>query len=69
MINQLCFLLSDSLQSLDCILLDYPFAYIHSEMREDIDFTIFIDTPLDIAIGRRILRDFKETSKYNKTQL
>ncbi|TCW58227.1 hypothetical protein EC917_102413 [Bacillus thuringiensis] len=29
-------------------------------MREFIDVTIFIDTPLDIAMARRILRDFKE---------
>lgn len=39
---------------------DYPFAYLNSEMREFIDVTIFIDTPLDIAMARRILRDFKE---------
>lgn len=29
-------------------------------MRKFIDVTIFIDTPLDIAMARRILRDFKE---------
>lgn len=31
-----------------------------SEMQQFIDVTIFIDTPLDIAMARRILRDFKE---------
>ncbi|MDJ1477933.1 hypothetical protein QBX67_22750 [Bacillus sp. LS15-K4] len=46
--------------SLDYIIVDYPFAYLNSEMREVIDVTIFIDTPLDIAMARRILRDFKE---------
>jgi len=34
-------------------------------MREYIDLTIFIDTPLDIAMARRILRDFKEDSSDN----
>ncbi len=29
-------------------------------MGKFIDVTIFIDTPLDIAMARRILRDFKE---------
>ena len=29
-------------------------------MGKHIDFTVFIDTPLDIAMSRRILRDFKE---------
>ncbi|MDR2996175.1 MAG: hypothetical protein LBV11_20615, partial [Bacillus cereus] len=47
-------------KSLDYIIVDYPFAYLNSEMRKFIDVTIFIDTPLDIAMARRILRDFKE---------
>lgn len=46
--------------TLDYIIVDYPFAYLNSEMRKFIDVTIFIDTPLDIAMARRILRDFKE---------
>lgn len=62
LINDLYSLLSDDIQSFEYILLDYPFAYIHSGMCKYIDFTIFIDTPLDIAMARRMLRDFKETS-------
>lgn len=46
--------------NLDYIIVDYPFAYLNSEMRELIDITIFIDTPLDIVMARRILRDFTE---------
>jgi len=46
--------------NLDYIIVDYPFAYLNREMRELIDVTIFMDTPLDIAMARRILRDFKE---------
>ncbi|WP_458126481.1 hypothetical protein [Paenibacillus sp. Z3-2] len=41
------------------ILLDYPFARLHDKLK-DIDLTIFIDTPLDIAMARRILRDFRD---------
>jgi uridine kinase len=43
----------------DCeyLLLDYPFAYCHKALSQYIDCAIFIDTPLDIAMARRILRD------------
>jgi len=44
----------------DFILLDYPFAYLHKNMSGFINYTIFIDTPLDIVMARRILRDFNK---------
>jgi len=44
------------------VLLDYPFAYLNRVMRGYIDLAIFIDTPLDIALARRILRDFSAGS-------
>ncbi|MDA2383542.1 hypothetical protein PDN41_17555 [Bacillus cereus] len=59
LITDVQFLLNSN-QPLDYIFLDYPFAYLNNEMREYIDFTIYIDTPLDIAMARRILRDFNE---------
>jgi len=43
--------------NLDFILLDYPFAYKNNLVASYIDYAIFIDTPLDIAMARRILRD------------
>lgn len=43
---------------LDFIVMDYPFAYLHEEMKSLIDFAIFIDTPLDMAMARRIVRDY-----------
>ena len=46
----------------DYLLLDYPFAYCHEELSRYIDCAIFIDTPLDIAMARRILRDMKEAT-------
>jgi len=44
-------------ENLDYILLDYPFAYKNDKVAPYINYSIFIDTPLDIAIARRILRD------------
>ncbi len=46
----------------DYLLLDYPFAYRHSMIRDDLDCCIFIDTPLDIAMARRVLRDMQDAS-------
>lgn len=41
----------------DWLILDYPFAYRHDLIGPYIDTAFFIDTPLDIALARRILRD------------
>ena len=46
----------------DYLLLDYPFAYLNTQIREYIDCAVFIDTPLDIAMARRVLRDMKDAS-------
>ena len=46
----------------DYLLLDYPFAYRHQMIKDYLDCCIFIDTPLDIAMARRILRDMKEAA-------
>lgn len=46
----------------DYLLLDYPFAYQNKMMKDHLDCCIFIDTPLDIALARRVLRDMKDAS-------
>ncbi len=46
----------------DHLLLDYPFGYQHRMIRNYLDRCIFIDTPLDIAMARRVLRDMKDSS-------
>ena len=46
----------------DHLLLDYPFAYRNKMMKDYLDCCIFIDTPLDIAMARRVLRDMKDAS-------
>ena len=40
------------------IILDFPFGRTHSRFRDLIDFAVFVDTPLDVAMARRILRDY-----------
>ncbi len=44
------------------LILDYPFAYCNEQIKKYIDMAIFIDTPLDIALARRILRDLGNAS-------
>ena len=40
------------------IILDYPFGRRHPRFADIIDLAVFINTPLDIALARRILRDY-----------
>lgn len=42
------------------ILLDFPFSYENNLIGNYIDVSIFVDTPLDVALGRRIMRDYSE---------
>ena len=49
-------------EPLNFIILDFPFARLHNDSRLYMDFTVFIDTPLDIALSRRIMRDFADSS-------
>ena len=44
----------------DFIFLDYPFGYRHSLIAPYLSYSVFIDTPLDIAMARRILREYEE---------
>lgn len=55
LVKDINYLLTEA--NLDYVLLDYPFAYKNDKVASYIDYTIFIDTPLDIAMARRILRD------------
>lgn len=41
-----------------CIVLDFPFAREHHRFKDLIDLTVYVDTPLDVAMARRITRDF-----------
>ncbi|MYL49958.1 hypothetical protein GLV98_10700 [Halobacillus litoralis] len=46
-----------SAQHAPFLILDYPFSYKHERMKPWIDYSVFIDTPLDIAMARRLIRD------------
>jgi uridine kinase len=52
-------------ENLNYIIMDYPFGYRHKTISKYLDFSIFIDTPLDIALARRIIRDYSTTSIQN----
>lgn len=49
-------------EPLDYIFIDFPFAYKHSKTSRFIDFAVFINTPLDIAMAYRMIRDYKDGS-------
>jgi uridine kinase len=60
-----------SLQPTPYIIFDAPLGYAHRETGQHIDFFVFIDTPLDVAMARRILRDHfagKETLTLEQTK-
>lgn len=44
------------------LLLDFPFAYRNDLIKDYIDCALFINTPLDIAMARRVLRDMGNAS-------
>lgn len=48
------------------ILLDYPFGYGNDQMSKFIDLAVYVDTPLDVAMARRILRDYLNRSPAQK---
>lgn len=60
LINDICEIKNNG--DCDYLLLDYPFAYCHKELSKYIDCAIFIDTPLDIAMARRVLRDMNNAT-------
>lgn len=59
LVNDLKALLAEPL---DYIVIDFPFSYKHSQLSKYIDLSVFIDTPLDIALIRRVIRDFRDSS-------
>jgi uridine kinase len=62
LISDLTLILNNKDHLFEYILLDYPFAYLNNEMKAYIDLAIFIDTPLDVAMARRILRNHINTT-------
>lgn len=51
-------------QNIDYIIIDYPFGRKNREVGKYIDLAVFIDTPLDIALARRTIRDFTSREEH-----
>lgn len=47
------------------IIFDAPLGRKHTATGQYIDFAIFLNTPLDIALARRILRDFRDSPNHS----
>ena len=45
------------------VIADAPLGRAHSDSGRSIDLMVFIDTPLDIAMARRILRDIEQVAQ------
>ena len=50
-------------KSLDYIILDYPFGKAHREIGAYVDWSVWLDIPMDISLARRILCDFTRRSE------
>lgn len=48
----------------DYIIIDYPFGRKNKEVGKYIDLAVFIDTPLNIALARRTIRDFTSRGEH-----
>lgn len=47
-------------EPLDYIIMDYPFGRQNSTIAPFIDLSVFVDVPLDVALARRIIRDYTD---------
>ena len=52
-------------ENYDYIFFDYPFGYMQNQISAFISLSVYLDTPLDVSLARRILRDYKENSAAN----
>lgn len=53
----------------DYIIFDAPLGRKHIATGQYIDCSIFLNTPLDVALARRVLRDFRDKSNLNITEI
>ena len=51
------------------IILDYPLGRRHPRFADIIDLAVFIDTPLDVALARRILRNYSVENQENLAEV
>ncbi len=60
LVNDIVYIIES--ENVDYIILDYPFSRQDYPIKDFIDMTVFIETPLDISLARRIIRDYKEAT-------
>ena len=53
----------------DYIVFDAPLGRKHVSTGQYIDFSIFLNTPLDICLARRMLRDYRDKKNLNITDI
>lgn len=53
----------------DYIVFDAPLGRKHTATGQYIDYSIFLDTPFDVALARRILRDFRDKANLNINEI
>ena len=49
-------------QTFDYVVFDAPFGRAHEDSGRFIDLMVYIDTPLDVAMARRLIRDYSSQS-------
>ena len=64
--NVICPATKQELLPTHYILFDAPLGYCHKATGRYIDFLICLDTPLDIALARRLLRDYRKHAEPEK---
>ena len=42
----------------DYIFIDFPFGYLHDDLKPFIDIVIYLKTPLDVCFARQVIRDY-----------
>lgn len=47
------------------IFVDMPFGYANAQLQPYLDYVVYIDTPLDVALARRIQRDYAQQMQPN----
>lgn len=40
------------------IFIDFPFGYLHDDLKPFIDIVIYLKTPLDVCFARQVIRDY-----------
>jgi len=65
----MCLATKKELTPTDYVIFDAPLGRKHMATGQYIDYSIFLNTPLDVALARRILRDFRDKANLNVNEI